>query len=299
MGSTTKISWCDATFNPWVGCTKVSAGCANCYAERDMDIRRGFAKWGRGKPRRRTSQANWRQPIKWDQEAAAAGVRRRVFCASLADVFDEELNDDWRVDLFHDIITETPHLDWLLLTKRPGVAWRFMSGIALAYPERAWPLPNVWLGVSVENQATADERIPILLQIPAAVRWVSYEPAIGPVDFECFPSTGCPTEWLDKRPGIDWIVVGGESGPKARSFDVAWAHSTIAQCRTAGVSCFVKQLGSKPMAIEGSDAAKRWEPNGRDGIGFMDDCAGVHLHDSKGADPAEWPEDLRLAEWPK
>ena len=155
MGANSKIEWTHHTFNPWTGCQKVSAGCTNCYAE-SWAKRSGVVKWGANGTRRKTSKSNWQQPIKWNREAQEAGERRRVFCASLADVFEDR--DDlvlWRHDLF-DLIEETPHLDWLLLTKRPEDAWLYLTGM---YAGDA-PLPNVWLGTSVEDQQRAEERIP-------------------------------------------------------------------------------------------------------------------------------------------
>jgi protein gp37 len=170
-----------------------------------------------------------------------------------------------------------------------------------------WPLKNVWLGVSVEDQRTADERIPVLLSLPAAVRWVSYEPALGPVRFERIESedgeawvnaltgwwSGNDTPW----PSLDWIVVGGESGPGARPFDLAWARSTISACREAGVPVFVKQLGAHPVvSVEGALVARGLYPTDMGPAGRRPEP--WHLDDHKGGDPSEWPEDLRVREWP-
>ena len=155
MGANSAIEWTDHTFNPWIGCTRVSDGqrpsaCDFCYAA-DMAHRWGWAEWGAGQPRQRTGAANWRKPLAWDRDAKAAGVRRRVFCASLADVFDAEVPDAWRDELFAMVIMATPHLDWLLLTKRPQVAKKWFA-------EHPAP-PNVWLGTTVEDQAMADLRL--------------------------------------------------------------------------------------------------------------------------------------------
>jgi len=309
VGKNSSISWTDHTFNPWIGCTKVSAGCANCYAERE-DARRGWTPggWGPGKLRRRTSESNWRQPLKWDREAAAAGKRAKVFCASLADVFDQEIDNNWRVDLF-DLIHRTPNLDWLLLTKRIEAMRDWVEG---SRHMGLWgPPANVWCGVSVEDQATADERLPILIQIPAAVRWVSYEPALGPVDFTRIRVGASFPKGVERPITIDslhdgnicldigdydferlhWIIVGGESGPKARPFDLDWARSSIEQCRGAGAAAFVKQLGSNPtkqMLVAANLPENR---------GYVN--VPIHLNDHKGADPAEWPEDLRVQEFPR
>ena len=163
MAENTKIEWADHTFSPWTGCTKVSPACDHCYAE-GWAKRSGHVKWGSGQPRRRTSDANWRMPLKWNREAERTGVRPRVFCASLADVFDNEVDPAWRADLFK-LIADTPNLDWLLLTKRIGNAQR-MIGEALTImseagkPMNRWPWPNVWLSATVVNQEEADRDIP-------------------------------------------------------------------------------------------------------------------------------------------
>jgi protein gp37 len=317
------------TFNPWVGCHQVSAGCANCYAEALMDKRYARVRWGKGQPRQRTTASYWRQPIKWNAQAEQLGVRLKVFCASLADVFDEEVDDLWRTDLFN-LIAQTPALDWLLLTKRAAKmrAWMTdtISGVVRHAAEHKhlpswnpddWPPGNVWLGVSVENQATADWRIPELLATPAVLRFVSYEPALAPVDFTRF------FEWTDQdgarvNRGPHWVIVGGESGPKARPFDVAWARSTIKQCKAAGVACFVKQLGAHVIDRNdvGFDAdmehyADTGVPTNEEGWpstvevvdAGCDQYQGapvrVRLADRKGGNMTEWPWNLRMREFPQ
>jgi protein gp37 len=225
------ISWTDHTFNPWIGCSKVSAGCAHCYAETLMDTRYHRVEWGSGGTRVRTSPENWRQPVKWNSEAEARGVRYQVFCASLADVFEErgELAA-WRDDL-HDLIHRTPNLDWLLLTKRPEMA-------AWCYAEQ--PIPaNVWLGTSVENQAAADRRIPILSAIPAAIRFLSCEPLLGEI------------AGIDLS-AISWVIVGGESGAGCRPMAPEWAISLRDQCRVAKVPYFFKQWGGRTPKTNGN-----------------------------------------------
>lgn len=267
MGETTGISWTDHTFNPWIGCTKVSAGCKNCYAERENNFRKwNGGTWGKGAPRKLTGQANWRKPLQWDRAAAKEGVRRRVFCASLADVFDAEVDDVWRDDLFF-LIDSTPNLDWLLLTKRPEIARQYLA------EEAREPRPNVWLGTTVENQAAADDRIPFLLQIPAAVRFLSCEPLLGPVDASLWLRDplhccwNCGTEIfrgygnsyedersllgscvrcnssLDGTRKIDWVIAGGESGPGARPAHPDWFRTLRDQCAAAGVAFHFKQFG--------------------------------------------------------
>lgn len=229
MGETTAISWTDHTWNPWIGCTKVSAGCANCYAEA-LDHRWGHDSWGPGKPRRRTSTTNWNEPLKWNAKAKAAGRRARVFCASLADVFDPEAPEGAPEDLWA-LIRLTPNLDWLLLTKRP-------ERIRASLPKEwgaGWP--NVWLGTSVENQAAADLRIPVLAQVPARVQFLSAEPLLGPVNI-----TAAHTR-IEGACQIHWAIVGGESGPGHRPMETAWARDLRDECRQLGIAFFFKQLG--------------------------------------------------------
>lgn len=184
MGENSAIEWCDHTFNPWEGCQKVSPGCDHCYAEARDQRFTGGALWGPHAARRRTSPANWAKPQKWNRDAAAAGKRARVFCASLADVFDNHasITSGWHGDLWH-LIAQTPNLDWLLLTKRPQNIARMLPETYGA-PEWGSGWPNVWLGTTVENQTEADRRIPHLLNIPAAVRFLSVEPMLGPVKVE-------------------------------------------------------------------------------------------------------------------
>lgn len=238
MASNSKIEWTDHTFNPWVGCTNISPGCDRCYAEA-WSKRSGLVKWGNS-PRRRTSEAYWRAPMKWQARAATFekqhGRRQRVFCASLADVFDNQADADWRADLF-DLIKATPSIDWLLLTKRP-------QNIAKMLPAR-WPangLPNVWLGTTAEDQTRFDQRWPLLAQIPAAVRFISYEPAIGPVRLN---------NSHDVRP--DWLIIGGESGPRARPMNPRWVRDVVSDCRKLSVAPFFKQwgaIGNNPLVSE-------------------------------------------------
>lgn len=245
MGQNSNIQWTHHTFNPWRGCTKVSEGCAHCYAEK-MSVRnpKVLSVWGPKGTRAIAAESYWKQPIAWNWAAKEAGERHRVFCASLADVFEgfDTLPESSaqpvtkaRLRLF-DLIEATPHLNWLLLTKRPENVEPILSGAAISGCRlaRSWsrgkPPANVWLGTSVEDQPNADKRIPALLECPAAIRFLSIEPQIGPIDLECYPSTGCPTEWLDRKPGIDWVIQGGESGLDARPFDIQWARD-LRGCR--------------------------------------------------------------------
>ncbi len=237
-----KIEWTDHTFNPWWGCVKVSPGCQHCYAE-TLNHRYGFSNWGPAKTtsRRMMSENYWKQPLRWNKEAGAAGERRRVFCASMADVFEDHPQVmEPRARLFS-LIEQTPALDWLLLTKRPEninlmAPWHGEPGMY-----HGWPA-NVWLGTSVENQEQADIRIPELLKVPAAVRFLSCEPLLGAVDITTngYLSAGWAGATL---PGIDWIIAGGESGPGARPMHPAWVRSLRDQCIAAGVPFFFKQWG--------------------------------------------------------
>lgn len=317
MAETTGIAWCDSTFNPWIGCTRVSPGCDHCYAAVSRPAVSLHIEWGTGKPRHRTGRQNWHQPRRWNKAREIAmgeyalgkapePKRHLVFCASLADVFDNEVPAEWRNDLWA-LMRSTPYLTWLVLTKRIGNA-KLMLPWRLGPNPVPWP--NVWIGASVVNQDEADRDIPKLLATPAAKRFVSYEPALGPVGFWYWLKR---PHQIDNRvhPSLDWIIVGGESGPKARPFDVAWARSTVAQCKAAGVPVFVKQFGS--FCIDRNDAefdgcnSSAW-PEGTDDktkdhpFGYESPYQGapvrVRLHDRAGADPAEWPEDLRVQEFP-
>lgn len=244
------------SFNPWTGCTKVGPGCDHCYAE-GWAKRSGLVQWGPGAERRRTSEANWRQPVKWNAEAERLGVRYRVFCASLADVFDNAVPVEWRRDLF-DLIERTPHLDWLLVTKRIGNAKAMMADALHLNPDalsngQIWPLPNVWLGITVVNQEEADRDIPKLLQTPAAVRFLSMEPLLGPVDLRQAHITRTRLPEWPSPTRVDWVIVGGESGPKARPMHPQWARDIRDQCAAAGVPFLFKQWGEWETAYQRSD----------------------------------------------
>lgn len=264
MGENTKIEWAHHTFNAWIGCTKVGPGCDNCYAADLATARLGVA-WGPGQPRRRTAASTWQQPRRWNKRAAKEGVRYRVFCSSLADVFDNEVDPAWRADLFQ-LIRETPHLDWLLVTKRVGNV-RAMADAAGRLPD------NVWLGITVVNQAEADRDIPklrmlrLIYDLPVA--FLSVEPQLGPIDLSYLLYQECPN-WLDDdgyppimdrstgmreccsrcdwtgisdEIAINWVICGGESGPNARPMHPDWARSLRDQCADAGVPFFFKQWG--------------------------------------------------------
>lgn len=253
MTANTKIEWADHTFNPWIGCTKVSPGCDHCYAEADFDKRRHVVQWGQGQARKRTAPSTWAQPLKWNREAARLGIRYRVFCASLADVFDNAVDPQWRADLFA-LIEATPHLDWLLLTKRIGNVGNMLP-VPFDFDKH---YPNIWLGATIVNQEEADRDIPKLLAIPAAKRFLSMEPLLGPVDLSVMdddagvvgyePLSGHRwhrfSVWPDQfGPTIDWVIVGGESGPNARPMSIHWARELRDQCVEAGVPFLFKQWG--------------------------------------------------------
>ena len=236
MAENTKIEWATHTFNPWEGCQKVGPGCDNCYAEARDKRFTGGTHWGPGTPRRLTSTANWNKPLKWDRDAAKAVTRPRVFCASLADVFDNEVSPHWRAELVN-LISKSPNLDWLLLTKRIGNAAAMLEQAIdnLSGGQYGWDddrrFPHVWIGATICNQVEADRDIPKLLALPAAVRFLSIEPMLGPIDLtdittkfdggsDHFSALYDPEDdCADTTPYVDWVIVGGESGSHARPID--------------------------------------------------------------------------------
>lgn len=272
MGEQTAIAWTDHTFNPWWGCTRISPGCENCYAE-TWDRRWGESHWGAQAPRRFFDGAHWDEPRKWNRAAEAAGRRARVFCASMADVFEDRRDLDAQRARLWDLIHETPSLDWQLLTKRPE------NMVRLAPPSWAqrWPA-NVWAGTTVEDQRRAEERVPRLLEVPAEVLFLSCEPLLEAVDLRI--ALGGNVRWDStgrevSRDSIGWVIGGGESGPGARPFELEWGLSLLQQCSAAAVPAFLKQVGSNPV-----HRGSPWR------------CTG------KGGDPAEWPSDLRVRQFP-
>lgn len=223
MARDSKIEWTHHTFNPWWGCTKVSAACKHCYAE-TWAKRLGRDIWGAKAPRRFFTDHHWKEPLRWNLEAKQERRHRRVFCASMADVFEKRKElDPWREHLWA-LIEATPNLDWLLLTKRP----HFVSDFA---PWSAWP-SNVWLGTTVETQRWAEKRIEKLTENGAVVRFLSCEPLLGPLDLR---------PWLSE---LDWIISGGESGPKARPMNPSWLRDLRDQCLDAQVAFHFKQWGN-------------------------------------------------------
>jgi protein gp37 len=326
----------------------------HCYAEATAK-RTGLATWGSNGTRTLTNAKYWAGPIKWNREAEKAGERRRVFCASMADVFEAwdgpilsggrdpvYLGKDFRASsgpadrltlsdcrrrLF-DLIEATPWLDWLLLTKRPEnvrLFWPHWVTVSSTDKRaigerRPRKYENVWIGTSVSDQATADQWIPPLLSCRdlAAVLFISAEPLVGPVQLDVlgtgdFDSTDClagERSYAGRggRPGhntscnsVDWVIVGGESGPGARVCNVAWIRSIVEQCDATDVPCFVKQLGAVPV-FDDYDASREWP----DGVYFEspednepDGPNVAVMKDAKGGDPREWPEDLRVREFPQ
>lgn len=306
MSQKTSIEWTDATWNPVRGCSRVSPGCLNCYAEK---VAARFSD--EGQPfhlfAERTPKPHWTgkvdiiekhllDPLSWKKP-------RRIFVNSMSDLFHEGLPDE-AIDRVFAVMSLRPQHTFQILTKRPERMQAYLSQsqgrrIKLGWdgvtePPRwsaavwthsaSWPLPNVWLGVSVENQDAADQRIPFLLKTPAAYRFVSYEPALGPVNFRNIKKDKWRPHWdslAGDGPLIDLVIIGGESGIGARRFDIQWALDTVKECREAGVACFVKQLGAYPIRVDPNDGVKR-----------------IVLLDKKGGDMEEWPELLRVREFP-
>lgn len=223
MAKNSRIEWTTHTFNPWWGCVKMSPACKHCYAE-SWSKRVGKSVWGIDAPRRFFGEKHWLEPLKWNAEAARTNSRPRVFCASMADVFeDRDELDFWRERLWK-LIEATPNLDWLLLTKRPDLVNKKVPW------GNNWPL-NVWMGTTVENQTWANKRLPKLASIPAAVRFISAEPLLGPIDLGT---------WSDQ---INWVITGGESGGKARPSSPSWFRDLLNQCMAANIPFHFKQWG--------------------------------------------------------
>lgn len=224
MAKNSSIEWTHHTFNPWWGCSKVSPACENCYAE-TWAKRVGQSLWGEKAERRFFGEKHWADPIRWNQEAGQSRSRERVFCASMADVFEKRSElDDVRTRLWK-LIETTPWLDWLLLTKRP-------ENVLKMTPWSNWP-GNIWLGTTVENQKYADSRIPFLMEAPARTRFLSCEPLLGNVDL---------TRWVNGF-GIHWVIAGGESGSNARPMNPDWVRSLRDQCQAHGIAFHFKQWG--------------------------------------------------------
>ena len=268
MGQTTGISWTHHTANFWWGCQRVSPGCENCYAEFLAVTRRKLPVWGPPKTTERKRMSGiWRDIVKWNAEAAKTGTRKRVFVSSMADVFEDHPQiAPWRAEALALLATLTS-LDVQLLTKRPQNI-RAMAPPSWLAPG-GWPA-HVWIGTTVEDQKRAEQRIPELLKVPAALRFLSIEPLLEDLGA------------IDLR-GIGWVIVGGESGQGARECQVEWVRSIVAQCRAAKVPVFVKQLGRVPTS--GGKRLRIYGEKGRP--------------DLKGKTITAWPEDLRVREMPE
>jgi protein gp37 len=322
MGAESKIEWTDATWPVVKGCDYVSPGCANCYAA-DLihrhaqhpnekislplagltEVRNGRARWT---AKVYLNEPHLNDPLKWK-------TGRMIFVPSHGDLFHEDVPDEFICRVFK-VMGQAKQHTFQVLTKRAERMQRFMREQTNAHAIRSleaaafcvqWPLPNVWLGVSVENQATADERIPQLLKTPAAVRFLSCEPLLDEVDLSNWIMPNCPachTKACMAGPVrcpelLDWVIVGGESGPGARPFNVDWARSLVRQCREAGVPVFVKQLGANVV-----DRCEFFTP---ENTGWPEangpanwDNGDITLKDAKGGDPEEWPASLRVREFP-
>jgi len=347
MSTGSSIEWTEATWNPVVGCTRVSAGCDHCYA---VAMTHRLEKMGQAKYAGLTVLNNhgdrhFNGHVRCVEEALEVPLKwkkpRRIFVNSMSDLFHRDVPFEF-IDRVFAVMALCPQHTFQILTKRPERMAEYLSykrdiGFYMTecYEQRLddwsvrrpiqdqsgwpakgweycsalhnWPLPNVWLGTSCEDQAAADARIPHLLKCPAAVRFISAEPLLGPIDLQQAVTCGCPNGGkceidgstghrvipdsaeggmliecaCSRLGGIDWVIVGGESGKGARPCNVEWIRSIVRQCREAGVACFVKQLGKEPY----------WDAS--DG-----ERMSMHLSDPKGGDPAEWPEDLRVREWP-
>lgn len=330
MADHSKIEWTDASWNPIrarnpvtgkVGwhCEHATTGCENCYSE-------GFNKrLGTGLPFKPGHRKDIEifldgqmltQPLRWKKP-------RKIFVCSMSDLFADFVTDEW-IDKVFAVMALSPQHTFQVLTKRAERMREYVSDpavrnrieleaekirLSVGLPVSphwcfAWPLPNVWLGVSCERQQEADERILHLLQTPAAVRFISAEPLLGPIDLTSVRHSLASDSYMTasvlqgddgfglnaRRERIDWVIVGGESGPAARPFNIAWARSIVIECAQAGVRCFVKQLGSQPYY-------ESFDPN----CTSQDTGRRVKLipRDRKGGDPAEWPQDLRVRQFPE
>jgi len=314
MSQASKIEWTDATWNSIRGCSRVSQGCVNCYAERVAARFSGPGQPYEGLAVMKPDGPHWTGKVRLVEELLDWPLRRRkplrIFVNSMSDLFHESLSDDDILRVFDAMmraLRTTPHI-FQLLTKRPARILDFCRKIAPMHET-----PNIWLGVSVEDQATANERVPLLLGTPAAVRWISAEPLLGPIDLDSETADGlhalgcgyeggwraCPDVGKGKCSGLDWVVVGGESGPGARPMDIAWVRSLRDQCQAAQIPVFMKQLGRYPEAHkpEPLPFERLYEdPHGRKPLDlWVLDTAG----DRKGGTMAYWPEDLRVREFPR
>lgn len=348
MANKTSIEWTDFNWNFLRGCSRVSEGCRNCYAEgvaarfsKPGQPYEGLAKFWRRESDAKT-EARWTGEISFIEDVLMQPLRwkkpRKIFVNSMSDLFHEKVQDEW-LDRAFAVMALTPQHTYQILTKRPERMKEYFADSAFPWLRLAdddqwsktpglsmnvmgWAagyggdvLENVHLGVSVEDQKTADERIPLLLDTPAAVRWISAEPLLGPVNLERYLFASGPEGEPAPRnepmlPCLHWVVCGGESGPNARPFDVAWCRSIIKQCKDAGVPVFVKQMGANvwdrnDAGFEG-DYPHEWPMDTETDDWHLDPSrqyqgamCRVMLGDRKGGNTDEWPEDLRIREFPK
>ena len=313
MSDHTHIQWTDATWNPITGCSVVSAGCRHCYAMRLAGGRLRHHPSRAGLTRETSAGPVWTgevrlnegwldQPLRWRNP-------RRIFVCAHGDLFHPAVPDEW-IDRVFAVMALAPQHTFQVLTKRPGrmldwfrrtpytrilrqadilrAARPNLCSVGISDPTRT-PWSWVWLGVSVEDQPTADERIPLLLQTPAAVRFISAEPLLGPVNLRRWTLAEHGRRHIGAQHGIRWVIVGGESGPRARPCGVGWVRSIVEQCRAAAVPCFVKQFGASPVE-EGCEPGHVWVGRAPQSL--------RRLADRAGSDPAEWPADLRVREFP-
>ncbi|MEW6210617.1 MAG: phage Gp37/Gp68 family protein [Acidobacteriota bacterium] len=308
MGDKSKIEWTDASWNPIRGCSRVSEGCRNCYAERVAARFSGEGQPYEGLAEMTPSGPRWTGEVRLIEEHLEDPLRwkkpRRIFVNSMSDLFHEKLSITHQTDVF-EVMAKCPQHTFQVLTKRADLMMSRMGqiGVGIAYrlgkqsEPGFWPLRNVWLGVSVENQKTADERIPFLLRTRAAVRFISAEPLLGPIDLKSFLIGNFARKMIERFPDaaplpqhlqpryapLDWIIVGGESGPGARECNLRWIESIVSQGSAAQVPVFVKQLGSRPYY-------EFAEPEGKQTLA---------LRDPKGGDINEWPAHLQVRQFPE
>jgi protein gp37 len=305
MSATSSIEWTDKTWNPVRGCSVVSPGCVNCYAMKQAHRQSGPGRAYEGLTKMTKAGAQWTGVVRTVESALLEPLSwrkpQRVFVNSMSDLFHEDVPDVF-IDRVFAVMAWCDRHTFQILTKRADRTRDYMDGLtrggidatarrlasgggALRIPSDTptsglvWPLPNVWLGVSVEDQKHADLRIPLLLQTPAAVRFISAEPLLAALNLRPYLTGFAFGGAIYTGPRLDWVIVGGESGHSARPFDLVWARSIVKQCKAAGIGCFVKQLGA--WTIDGTPMVE------------------VGLRNRKGGDPSEWPDDLRVREFPE
>lgn len=339
----TKIEWTEETWNPLKGCRRCSPGCEHCYAER-MAYRfsgpgmpyEGLVQIGKQGPHwtGKSGEGEFEIPLHWRKA-------RRIFVCSMSDLFFEEHTDEQIAAVFG-VMAACPQHTFQVLTKRPERAREWFANLApvlsagtqphpiasVRYAAQIrldrkhhqrlyqdslaaqWPLPNVEIGISAENNKYLDDRASILIDLPAARRFISAEPLLEEISLFAYLKTPLRDECLRnlrsaEKPGLDWVIVGGESGPGARRFDIGWARSIVKQCRDANVPVFVKQLGALPLGLPSCAGCEDLEHEGEecglcwDVVEVLDGKRVLHLRDKKGGDMTEWPEDLRVREMPR